>query len=601
MANNPKSLKVRTALQSRKNKFDLSKNHITTANFMQYNVAYCTELIPKSSIKVKMETFARMAALPSPTFGMATVKNRAFCVPLRTIFPAWNDFITDTIHVNANGVSSYPSVPIFSNLTLISFLKSFSTAVIIDPVTLEPLEPYDFSVVAGNDIVYSKLSSEGKQIYKVFRSLGYKPVFSFTSDVDFNFSALRLLAFARIYCDYYANSAYLNDVDLYSKVNSLFTFDNGQLVLTATDLSNIFSLCRMVNYDSDYFTSAFDRPQGPNTIGQFKSINDVNRFVYASNGTKIQGSSVSDNLSGNVDQVPAIVPSTNDQKPGQITQYILDSLHALTDYMMRHQYVGSRAMDRYLARFGVKLSDEKLNRSIYIDTNTTPLRFGDVISTADTSTSNLGEYAGKGIVSDQGNNVKSFDFSTDEYSIFMVISTIIPRVGYYQGIDRAVLRRDRFDFFTPEFDALGTQPILASELYVSKEASDNMSAHIMDTIFGFTPRYADYKIALDQLTGDFVCDSVNAGKQSWHLMRMFGDGDFANSQKVVHSLAFTQGEDAEQYNRIFYGSGYDNDKFNVIYSFDVKLFAPMKSLYDTYDFHGDGQSIKMDINGNHIN
>ena len=118
MANFLNKLKINSAVDSR-TKFDLGCDHITTANWMEYSIAYNKELVPREKIDVNMETFFRMLPLAKPTFGRASVNNRAFFVPYRTVWYGWDDFITDAPHVaygNGSGSSGLVSqVPVIEN------------------------------------------------------------------------------------------------------------------------------------------------------------------------------------------------------------------------------------------------------------------------------------------------------------------------------------------------------------------------------------------------------------------------------------------------------------------------------------------------------
>lgn len=60
-------------------------------------------MVPGEKIDVSMESFARLNPLPVPTFGRASMRNRAYFVPFRTIFRGWNDYITDAPHVWSDG------------------------------------------------------------------------------------------------------------------------------------------------------------------------------------------------------------------------------------------------------------------------------------------------------------------------------------------------------------------------------------------------------------------------------------------------------------------------------------------------------------------
>ena len=126
MANFLDTIKVKTAVEKRTN-LSLDCDHITTANFMQFNVVFSRELVPDQSLDIDMSTFARLQPLPVPTYGKARIQNRCFFVPFRTIFPAFNDFITDARHNFSNGTSGIVNnVPLVSSKAITTLSVNFS-------------------------------------------------------------------------------------------------------------------------------------------------------------------------------------------------------------------------------------------------------------------------------------------------------------------------------------------------------------------------------------------------------------------------------------------------------------------------------------------
>lgn len=614
-------IRIKTAVDSNV-KLDLSCNHISTANFMQFNVAYKKELVPGEKIKINMETFTRLAPMPVPTFGRANINNRAFFVPFRTVWDGWNDFITDTVHVTGvasqsgdaiGGVGISSKVPTFRNVSFVrAFLGNEEYAEVLSSGLGEEPSVYDISGVVWHDTYtdqrYYKLTAKGRQVLKLIESLGYKFLWAMGesleddnqylgNDYEWNpeFSALPLLCAAKVYIDWYYPSAYTvaeEALDIEAIINRP---GNGK-VLTYDDITKIINFIPVVNYDSDYFVSAWDNPTNP-TAGAFSAVRipDVSSGDYRS-VTVGSFSGTPTSLGTNEAPVATSYIGTQTSNTSSLSQYVVDSLKALTDYMKRHQLVGARALDRYLSRFGVNLPAEKLKRSVYLGSQTQPLQFGDVMSTADTDGANLGNYAGKGISYGDGN----FEFETDEYGILVIISSIVPVTGYYQGIDRNNLHVTRLDYWTPEFDNLGTQAISKAELYSPLHAAEFRGVgNLYEGIFGWTPRYAEYKIGRDMLTGDFRYDTINAGADSWHLMRTFETND---ADDLVHNSNFIKGLDAGQYSRIFYNTDADAaDKFNVIYNFNIVSYSPMKSMFDTYEFDSKGKMVTEDVNGVKMN
>lgn len=645
-------------------KMDLSCQHITTADFMQLNPIYTKEMVPNEKLAVNTQTFTRMAAMPVPTFGRANVHERAFFVPYRTVWKGWTDFITDTVHVAADQTSAIASKPpVFTMEALVKAMITPNTL----PFPLynvgsnagfrvftsqeaedEQLDFDDYDLVTplgyanslgitsiggitvgSADGVAFKFNAVGRQALKILNSLGYQLVISDDPAYGwqgFEMSALPLLAFFKVYIDWYFPSQYYDD--LYrTLIEGILNRDTtGTFSITAEQLSSIFGLIAYVNYDSDYFVSAFDNPEGPNN-GQASLVN-ISDITNGAGQSSTAATATIRNANRQVTSSPNptngwIAPNTpaaygfaqsgtaGSGNLNSLTQYTLTALKKLTDYMKRHQLVGARAMDRYLARFGKNLTAEKLNRSLYIGAKSFPLQIGDIMSQADTTGANLGAYAGKGL----GYGENTFGYETDEYGLFIITCSIVPTVGYYQGIDRNVLHLSKLDYWTPEFDQLGNQAIGSAELYVPTKPSqyiDNSGQSdggILDglstQIFGYAPRYAEYKCGRDRLTGDYRLSRFNqAGDttNSWHLFREFDNEDWQGEARTIqHSLDFVKGIDGNQFNRIFYNTDSTADHFYMIHNFDVASYSNMAKLYDTYEFDDKGKKITEEVNGVKVN
>ena len=661
MANFKDTVNIPTAI-SDNTPLDLSSKHITTANWMQVNPVYWKEMVPGEKLEVNVESFTRLNPLVVPTFAPGSkLKVSRFFVPFRTIFRGWNDFITDSFHTPSDGgggknAGLLTRVPTFTNDTLLdAFITPFtnystpfgssftqSGTVVSGYATIEE-SGVDFITDGGSGYVYTPI---GRQALKVLQSLGYKinPNFADTQ----KYSALPLLAYAKVYADYYWPSAYMNSYAHYY-LESLFNTDIGDaLELTAGQIQTILRLCVYACYDSDYFVSAFDNPVAPSngnySVMRLDDYSLPNPFIH-SIGTGITSVANSHGYVSNTNTAISSAHTSVTSSMGtpaiysdsgyypQFTQYVDSMLHRLTDYMKRHQLAGSRAMERYLSRFGKSLSAEKLNRSVYLGTDVTTIQIGDVMSTSDTlqtvassakvndtcSTtgttvigSQLGAYAGKGIA--YGKN--DYDgFSTDEYGIYIITSSLIPDVFYDQGLDANVLHIFKSEFWTPEFD-YGMRAITADELImVSDGQSPYASGSVHDQVFGFTPRYSEYRVGKSRLTGSFRIPTLNGnsefGSNAWHMMRTFNDRSFPTTGGTssltgcVHSPNFCYGvRDAGQYNRMFFNDDYQApDQFVMIYSFDVKSYSPMASLYENYDWCDDqeGRKITMQTNGVKVN
>ena len=264
---------------------NLDCRHITTANWMQLQPIYWKEMVPGEKLEVGVESFTRLNPLVVPTFAPGCkLKTSRFFVPFRTIFRGWNDFITDAYHVGSTGsikdVGLVTKVPTVSNNILLEAMvtpftdhgasptgygSTFAEEIELDIPDTDPgyelayqNAPCDYEDSAGVKYVYTTL---GRQALKVLQSLGYK--INPNYDDDQQYSALPLLAYAKVYADYFWPTAYMSSY-LHYYLESLFNSDTGTvLTLTSEQVAKLLRYTIFVCYDSDYFTSAFDNPMAP--------------------------------------------------------------------------------------------------------------------------------------------------------------------------------------------------------------------------------------------------------------------------------------------------------------------------------------------------
>lgn len=623
MASYQKKTNMPVAVNSHSN-IKIRDKHQTTTNFMDVGVAFCRELCPDSGIHdLNMRSFARLDTMRAPTEGDAVVNSRAYFVPYRTICPYWNDFRNNTPHVYEDEFVAIPTkVPTLKNSELVrAFIyevysgASSENEYIRDyegRITPEQADRYDFAVVEldtlDNTLVISgyDLTARGARMMKLLHQLGYGLDFNFAT-ADTEHSALMLFSLVKIYLDHYFPSQYVQSQE-YFEIDALLNYNVLDVPLSDyadyLKIRKLFDFIDKVCYSNDYFVSAWDNPNSPNAGASsafaIPDINALNQtYQNIAKYTPNSGDDDAPRLQSNIGVV------------GGITQFGLNALRSLSDYLKRHQIVGSRVLDRMLARWGVVLTPAKLDRSVYISDFQQNIMFGDVTSTADTDGANLGAYAGKGILPEKN---ATFSYDTDEDGFFMILTSVVPIAGYYQGADRHTRHIELTDFFTPEFDALGTQAIAMSELYMPMQANKqyaNNTPVLQDNrinyknmIFGFTPRYAECKIGRDRLTGDYRLGSKNATLDAWHLFRDMDDFFYDKQiDEVSHDINFIRGLDSEQYNRLFNYQGDDTEKIKISHYFNYTLRWPGKQLYDTYEFADEdkSQKVSIDVGGSKAN
>lgn len=579
--------KVSTSVSEFSNQV-LSSQHVTTSNFMELSVAKALELVPNQSVDITHRLFTRLEPMPVPTFGNARIHSKAFFVPFRTVMPAWNEFITDSVYVSGIDTSYVPQ-----NVHLIPN-RVFAEMFYDNQLSREASEneKCDITFMGVPSGARRILNPIGKVVLKMIMSLGYKIDFNL-SNIEYYHSALPLLCLLKIYHDWYYPSAYAQDEQAI-RAQFVLDYDDAEVpfdeFINPPLLRSLLVDIIFVNYNSDYLVSSWDNPVSPSS-GSFSSasVEDVTINQPPHNESVVHT---------DTNGTPYINKATF------LSQYMIDSLKSLTDYMKRNQLAGARVVDRYLARYGVSLNSAKLKRSQLIGDFSQEIKFGDVTATADTDGANLGSFAGKGVSYGTGN----YSYNTDEFGMLIVLSSIVPEVSFYQGQDRITMHKSRFDFYTAEFDNQGVQALSTREVFVPLHAPQEYpdgaqsfpTLNYDNLVFGFVPRYGEYKRGFNLITGDYILDSLNAGKDSWTLFRnVYPYFKKLGVEQAKHDIGFVQGHDRSQYNRIFYITSDIADHFNVIHDFNITSRFPGKSLYDVYEFENedDAKKVVMEVNG----
>lgn len=172
---------------------------------------------------------------------------------------------------------------------------------------------------------------------------------------------------------------------------------------------------------------------------------------------------------------------------------------------------GGRYIEQMQSHYGERVPDYRLQRAEYLGGGRQMVRISEVLSTTDTATVPVGDMAGHGVSVGKSNQ---FTYRCQEHGLIIGILSIVPVPSYAsQGIEKLWTKDSRYDVGFPEFANLGEQPVLTKELLFS---FDNADAATNELLFGYVPRYTEYKAKLDRIAGDFR-DTLSF----WHLARIF--------------------------------------------------------------------------------
>lgn len=569
---------------SKANKFDLSSRHIGTTNFGELKPIYCESVIPSDRMTLDVQSFTRLDPMPAPSMAEMFVHTRAFFVPYNTIFHGFNEFINNTKNVNAVATLSNFKVPYMLETVVCAAFKDASLSTLVTGDA-----PYDiricdqYSTAGAPQFKNYKLTVQGRRIYNILMSLGYNFTFDDEKNSQFKYSLLPLIAFCKVYLDWYVPSKYWTsdadiiwlrqfvsiDFDNITGVSNLF-LNNGS-ILTAT-LIKLFKIDFSVFFTQDYFSNCMMHPFGNDDTMQ--SWSDVEpTFSGLTDG---QNQVISDNNLG-----ASVLQATTDSDT--LTAFDMKTVGQLQKIINKGMVIDQKVQDYLRVTFGIEPSTDALRITKYIGHFSDTIKVGDVMSNADTMSADnssgavLGQFAGRGLGYQQGH----FQFSAGaNYGLVLVLQDIVPTPFYFQGLPNFVTAIDRLDFFTPEFDSLCSAPVPIQRLFNDQP----LSAY--DSVFGYLPQYSEFKVGHDVLSGNFRLASVNADLSPWYQARKLpkiGSSTGPLPQNLTVSSSFAKAiwsSKLNDFNSIFYTDGSVADPFYQIHDIRVTCYRKAKSLIE---------------------
>jgi hypothetical protein len=131
--------------------------------------------------------------------------------------------------------------------------------------------------------------------------------------------------------------------------------------------------------------------------------------------------------------------------------------------------------------------------------------------------------AGRGIAYGKSHSFKRF---FEEHGYVIGILSVMPKPAYMDGLPRKYYKFDRLDHFIPQFANIGEQEILNQEIFYNYGANTLPSGDNKG-VFGYTPRYAEYKYLPSEVHGDF-----RGNLDFWHMGREFRSTPLLNQSFI---------------------------------------------------------------------
>lgn len=195
---------------------------------------------------------------------------------------------------------------------------------------------------------------------------------------------------------------------------------------------------------------------------------------------------------------------------------------------------------------------------VYCGGESQPIVFSEVINTASSDNNPLGEMAGRGFTSQNGQTIH---VTSDDFGMFMTVLVISGDDVYSQGIDRMFSRLQNSEQYFPILNNLSPDATLNKELFVSGDnAKDN-------DVFNYQERFAYYKSRRNQVSGLMALPISKVGDVGAYLQnRLFSDTPKFNQE-------FSYGELTDNEKLLFTST--NQAEFVAVVGSQMKYIAPI--------------------------
>lgn len=559
-----------------KHKHSINTPTLVTHNFFEMFPIFNKNYRVGEKCNFDIPLFGRTEAFVQAAMMTGRYVVRKFFVPHRLVQRSYQNVMEKSIYTFPDGTSGYINefrYVLMSDLTT-AIVNSRDFTDVIDPVSGDFIHA-DIIASIGSEVYYRNFTPLGRQVIRILNSLGISPTWD---DQDNRpVKILWVLEYLRLYLDWIWPSTYVGNV-FYNRIDALLKMD-GQTSFEVPALSvlNALKQCIYGFYDQSIMDYAFDHPVAGNvTDPGFITLNDV-----SGSDTQVVAGDAANN--GTPTAILGKVP--------EITQYVLDSLQSVNNYVKRHQLAGASLINRFYADRGIKLPSILSERSLLMGEDSRNLRVGDVENNSD---SNLGELAGKGVVSDANNSPIHVEETFSDDGTLFVVLVAVPDAPYIMYNHPDVFAVHSEDVYHAEFDKLGAEAVPSSVMYVSRFGDYNRRFVAgSNRVFGFLPRYYADVYNGARLLGDFRLSSRGSESlNKFHSFRLLPEAFLSNG--INHSFDFINpAHDAIQFQRFFNSETADN--LITLFWFQGDSYQDKLPLGDSYDWDEDADNKRVQI------
>lgn len=299
--------------------------------------------------------------------------------------------------------------------------------------------------------------------------------------------------------------------------------------------------CLPVNKFHDYFTSCLPYPQrGPevtlpmtgnapirlgNPSGDYLELGAELQMALAVNSTNNKAGTLSyGKVTGAPGEKNAMEFTGTEKTTGEIGaggwMYAdLSSITATTINDLRkavavQQYYealargGSRYREQVQALWDVVISDKTVQVPEYLGGGRYHVNINQIVQTSGQQTNADTPIGETGAMSVTPVNESSFTKSFEEHGFVIGVCCVRHNRSYQQGLERFWSRRDRLDYYVPQFANLGEQPVKKKEIMLTGTDKD-------EETFGYQEAWSDYRMKPNRVSGK-MRSNAEGSLDFWH-------------------------------------------------------------------------------------
>jgi hypothetical protein len=174
---------------------------------------------------------------------------------------------------------------------------------------------------------------------------------------------------------------------------------------------------------------------------------------------------------------------------------------------------GSRYREQVQALWDVTISDKTVQIPEYLGGGRYQVNVNQIIQTSGQQNEKGTPLGETGAVSVTPIRESSFTKSFEEHGFVIGVACVRHNRSYQQGLERFWSRKDRLDYYVPQFANLGEQPVKKKEIMLTGNATD-------EETFGYQEAWADYRMKPNRVSG-LMRSNATGTLDFWHYADIY--------------------------------------------------------------------------------